>query len=159
MDHQAGRMLDTVSMSIAGIWQRIGADTQIGEAAALCLRRSKAGPRVLLVTCRRSGRWIVPQARVGEGEDAAETACHAAWRQAGVRASPERRMPLGIFDALRPCCADPNDVWRVHAFLVGVRRLADSYPQSADRERRWFTPQEAAQRVLEPGLKTILGRL
>jgi hypothetical protein len=40
-----------------------------------------------------------------------------------------------------------------------VRELKSAYPEVDQRERRWFTPAEAADLVDEPDLKAILRSL
>jgi hypothetical protein len=40
-----------------------------------------------------------------------------------------------------------------------VKGLAEDFPERGERERRWFSPKKAAQRVDEPELKELLRRL
>jgi hypothetical protein len=41
-------------------------------------------------------------------------------------------------------------------FLLRVERQLDAWPEQAERETRWFSPEEAAELVAEPELAAIL---
>jgi hypothetical protein len=41
-------------------------------------------------------------------------------------------------------------------FAMRVLGLEEAWPEKSERERRWFTPTEAAAAVDEPDLKAIL---
>ena len=45
---------------------------------------------------------------------------------------------------------------RVKVFLLRVERQLESWPEQAERETRWFSPEEAADLVAEPELATLL---
>ena len=44
----------------------------------------------------------------------------------------------------------------VRVFLMDADSLRPDFPEARQRKRRWFSPQDAARRVVEPGLKEIL---
>lgn len=44
----------------------------------------------------------------------------------------------------------------VAVFPLHVEKLKKTFPESEERERRWFTPAEAVPMVAESGLKRIL---
>ena len=46
--------------------------------------------------------------------------------------------------------------WR---FVMRVERLLEEWPEATQRERRWFSPAEAAGLVQEEGLGALLRRL
>ena len=65
------------------------------------------------------------------------------------------RIPAGIMPASRgrrdrvtPCS--------VRVFPLRVDRLLDEWPERRQRQRRWFSPAEAAMAVEEGGLVTLL---
>ncbi len=44
----------------------------------------------------------------------------------------------------------------VRVFLMDAEHLRTDFPESQQRRRRLFTPQDAARQVAEPGLREIL---
>jgi len=44
----------------------------------------------------------------------------------------------------------------VMVYPVRVKALAGTYPEEAERRRKWFSPRKAAQKVAEPELARIL---
>ena len=58
-------------------------------------------------------------------------------------------MPItGPRDRVTPCS--------VRVFPLRVERLLDDWPERRQRQRRWFSPAEAALAVEEGGLVTLL---
>ncbi|WP_366524286.1 NUDIX hydrolase [uncultured Roseobacter sp.] len=126
------------------------------QVAALCFRETKKGKKVLLVTSRGTGRWIVPKGWPIKGLDDPDAALQEAWEEAGVKSAEVEADPVGHYDYDK--LGDSGEVTPVKAqvYLAEVETLAESYPEDHQRERRWFTPDEAAARVREPELKAIL---
>ncbi|MTH33456.1 NUDIX domain-containing protein [Paracoccus limosus] len=125
------------------------------QVAALC--RDAQG-QVLLVTSRDTGRWILPKGWPMAGRSLAEAAAQEAWEEAGVRGSVEQA-EIGTYhyDKLQDRgFAIPVQV-RVYA--MSVDELAERYPESKERKRRWFAPARAAEMVAEVGLQALLRRL
>lgn len=132
------------------------ADTAMTQFAAICYRTTpKKGCEVLLITSRDTGRWVIPKGWPMKGKTGAECALQEAFEEAGVEGRPDPG-PIGIYSydkvlgdgALQPCV--------VSVFPVAVARLKNNFPERAERDRRWFTPQKAAQKVAEPELQALL---
>lgn len=126
------------------------------QVAALCLE--PGGDRLLLITSRDTGRWVIPKGWPMRKRSLPGTALREAWEEAGVQGSAGRK-ELGryYYDKRRDHgFAVPVEV-RVYGILV--RALADSFPEVGQRERRWFTPEEAAGLVAEEGLQQLIGRV
>lgn len=128
----------------------------MAQNAALCFRMTKKrGAEVLLVTSRDTGRWIIPKGWPMKGKSGAECALREAFEEAGV----EGRLvadTVGIYSydkvmddgSLQPCV--------VSVYPVEVTRLKSNFPERGQRERRWFSPKNAARKVAEPELRSIL---
>lgn len=129
------------------------------QVAALCYRQTRKGKRILLITSRRSGRWIVPKGWPINGLHDSNAALREAWEEAGVKHAKVTDTPIGSFeyDKFR----SNGDVTPVQAqvYAAEVHKLEDAYPEDHQRIRRWFTPDEAAHVVSEPQLKEMLLRL
>jgi 8-oxo-dGTP pyrophosphatase MutT (NUDIX family) len=79
-----------------------------------------------------------------------------AWEEAGVRAVKVTPKPVGHYTydkVMKDGAVTPIEA---AVYTVHVSDLADIYPEHSQRERRWFEPAEAATRVAEPKLRTIL---
>ena len=70
------------------------------QTAALCLRDSRKGPEVLLVSSLTSKRWILPKGWPMEGRTLAQAALQEAWEEAGVTGVVETA-PMGHFSLIR----------------------------------------------------------
>jgi 8-oxo-dGTP pyrophosphatase MutT (NUDIX family) len=127
------------------------------QFAALCYRRTKKEGRleILLVTSRDTGRWVIPKGwpmGAKPGHTVAET---EAREEAGVKGIVEHE-PLGTFSygkTLEEGIVLPCEV-QVHA--LEVTGSAKDYKEKGVRRLEWVTPEAAAARVAEPGLKKII---
>jgi len=142
-------------------WRRaigmmLGLRPEAMQVGAVC--RDPVTGQVLLVTSRGTGRWVIPKGWPMEGRTLSGAAAQEAWEEAGVRGRVESE-ELGRYyyeKVQEQGFSVPVDV---RVFLLLVDSQADRFPESAQRQRRWFTPQEAAGMVAEPGLKQILNKL
>lgn len=125
------------------------------QFAALCYRLKGNKVQILLVTTRRTGRWIVPKGWPIDGLTPQKSAAQEAWEEAGVVGHAEGR-PLGLFsytkmldeDEMLPCVA--------MIYAVKVKSLARDFPEQGQRKRKWFSRKQAANMVGEPELARIL---
>ncbi|MDF1728046.1 MAG: NUDIX hydrolase [Sulfitobacter sp.] len=126
------------------------------QVAALCYKETKDGKRVLLITSRDTGRWIVPKGWPMKGKEDHEAALQEAWEEAGVRRADIEEDPVGYYDYDKGLEDGDAVPVRAQVYLTKVRNLSNDYPEVEERERAWVSPQEAANLVDEPDLKEIL---
>jgi len=127
------------------------------QYAALCYRRTKKDGQleILLLTSRDTGRWVIPKGwPMGSkaGYTVAET---EALQEAGVKGIVEHD-PLGCFGygkAMPEGLVLPCEV-QVHA--MEVTGSVKNFKEKGERKLEWVSPQAAAERVAEPGLKKII---
>lgn len=126
------------------------------QVAALCL--DKKGEKLLLITSRDTGRWVIPKGWPMRKRSLSGTALQEAWEEAGVEGSVGRdEIGRYHYDKGRDHgFAIPVDV---RVFAIHVRDLADRFPEAGQRERRWFTPEDAAGLVAEEGLQALILRV
>ena len=126
------------------------------QYAALPWRRWPDGTvKVLIITSRETRRWVIPKGWPMKHRAPAEAAAQEAYEEAGVIGDPDPH-PVGQYaygKRLRDGTVQDVTV-QVFALEVLVEQLA--FPERAQREKLWATPAEAAERVDEPALKTIL---
>ena len=129
------------------------------QVAALPVRRDGSGRwRVLLVTSRDTGRWVVPKGWPMDGLKPWKAAAVEALEEAGAEGAISNS-PLGTFDYPKRLPGGRTLPCRVTLYPLEVTRLRKSWKERDERRRRWFAPKSAAKRVDEPELSGILRAL
>jgi 8-oxo-dGTP pyrophosphatase MutT (NUDIX family) len=126
------------------------------QIAAMPVRRTSLGDiEILLLTSRGTGRWVIPKGwpmrKIGLGESAAREA----YEEAGVRGEIRPDTPIGTYRYFKSMAWGTLDIG-VDVFVLHVDLQAEQWPEQAERETRWFSPEEAADLVVEPELAAIL---
>ncbi len=122
------------------------------QSAAIPYRHRKGKLEVLLITSRKKKRWIIPKGIVEPTLGAPDSAAKEAWEEAGVAGiiHPE---PLGVYT---------YEKWggrcTVTVYTLKVETEFAHWPEE-DRNREWVSVQEAASRVREKDLKTMIRSL
>lgn len=125
------------------------------QFAALCYRVVKGKIEILLVTSRRSKRWITPKGWPIDGKTPSESALTEAWEEAGVigKVNP---VGVGLF-SYQKLVEDKGELPCVAmVYPVKVKSLASKFPEKGQRKRKWFSRKQAAARVTESELAHIL---
>jgi len=125
------------------------------QVAALPVVVMDGGIRVMLVTSRDTGRWVLPKGWPVKRLPPHVAAAREAWEEAGLRGEVSPR-PVGAYrydkrlggGALQPC--------EVSVFPMSVAEERTDWPEREERSRRWMTPGEAARAVDERGLAALL---
>lgn len=128
------------------------------QVGAIPFRRRPDGTLdVLLVTSRQTRRWVIPKGWPWPDRQDAYAAAEEAWEEAGVLGQPNLECQ-GTFTYEKRRRNDNIPV-RVSVYLLEVTDEVDSWPESRQRERKWFSLAEAALLVQEPDLRDIFLRL
>ncbi len=125
------------------------------QFAALPIRMAEAaGPEILLITSRDTGRWVIPKGWPIPGLSGAATAAVEAYEEAGIEGHVHDT-PLGTYRydkrtrrRLIPC--------EVTVFPMRVDVERDDWPERAERRTLWVEGDEAADLVDEPGLAALM---
>ncbi len=126
------------------------------QFAALCYRvEKKSKTKVLLVTSRTSGRWIVPKGWPMDDRTPTESAVIEAWEEAGVHGKAEPGC-VGIYSYEKELDTGVMLPVIVAVFGVRVEKLDNDYAEATQRERKWVSPKKAARMVDEPDLALML---
>ena len=110
---------------------------------------------ILLVTSRDTGRWVLPKGNLMVGIAPHRAAAREAEEEAGVRGTIARK-PLGRFPYRKWRSAKRFEMAKVDVFALKVGKELDTWKEQAQRERRWFPREEAAQMADEPELRALL---
>lgn len=127
------------------------------QFAALCYSTEYDRTRVLLISSRRTGRWIIPKGWPVEGQTPADCALAEAWEEAGVVGKVTGGC-LALYSYAKELEDENTLPCAVMVYPVKVRELADKFPEAGQRKRKWMAPKRAADRVDEPELAHLLRR-
>ncbi|HEY8381951.1 MAG TPA: NUDIX hydrolase [Microvirga sp.] len=128
------------------------------QVAALPFRVGADGRvEILLVTSRETGRWIVPKGWPMKGKTAFESAAQEAYEEAGVKGLIGD-VPLGQYTYWKRK-ADHFLFCTVDVFALHVTAQLDTWREKGQRQSGWFSVEDAASRVLEPALGSIIQEL
>jgi len=132
--------------------KKTGMRTQFG---ALCYRMRKGKPEVLLVTSRRTRRWIIPKGWPMDGMSPAQGAAREAYEEAGVEGKVFD-FSWGAFTYTKRLSETNHLPCAVLVYPLKVKKIHDSYPEKSERKRKWMRPADAAKKVDEAGLAQML---
>lgn len=152
-------MTEALKKAWTGLVQPIFRRPTERQVAALCYRDTDNGRQVLLITSRDTGRWILPKGWHMKGKQPAEAALQEAWEEAGVKKDADLQGTIGNFQYDKQFDEGDSALVEVEVFSVRTETLADKYPEAHERDREWFSPEEAANLVDEPGLKRLLRKI
>jgi 8-oxo-dGTP pyrophosphatase MutT (NUDIX family) len=124
------------------------------QVAALPLRRAKGVTEILLVTSRDTGRWIIPKGWRAKGIRGCKAAAKEAKEEAGVKGKIERKA-AGRYRYIKRA-ANAERIIDVAVFVLSVRKECKRWPEQHERRRAWFEASDAAVRVQEPELASII---
>ena len=125
------------------------------QVAALPVRREADGSvRVLLVTSRETGRWVIPKGWPWPDCEDYVAAAEEAREEAGVLGRVESQ-PLGSFIYEKRRSSGPELV-RADVYVIEVASLLDSWPEQGERQRAWFTLEDATDVVSDHELRHLL---
>lgn len=124
------------------------------QVAALCYRTA---PRleILLVTSRETRRWVTPKGWPMKGKSDHAAAAVEAFEEAGVDGVVAEQA-LGTFGYDKVLKSTEIRAVTAALYPLEVVILRDQWPEKGQRERRWFTPAEAAETVQEPELAALI---
>ncbi len=125
------------------------------QFAALCYRIVRDKPQILLVTSRKSKRWILPKGWPMDGLTPSQSAAQEAWEEAGVVGKAMDRC-LGLYSYNKVLDPVGNFPCVALVYPIRVKSLLNDFPEKKQRRRKWFSPKKAAARVNEPELARIL---
>ncbi len=125
------------------------------QVAALCWRRSGKGLRVLLITSRDTGRWVIPKGWPMRNRTLAEAAAREAFEEAGLRGDISATS-IGIYTYVKTLADTRRVLCVVRIFPLEVREMLRKYPETGQRRSKWLSPQKAARRVREHDLAVLI---
>ena len=139
----------------------MGTDTKVDpvlrQVGALPFRRRRKSKaiEILLVSSRRTGRWIIPKGHVDPARDDRSMARLEAFEEAGVTGKMPKR-PIGTFDYLKYYDDGRIVDSRVTVFPLAVADIHDDWPEKSQRARIWVDLHSASEMVEEAELAGLI---
>lgn len=133
-----------------------GKDRIARQIAALPLSLDRKGNwKVLMVTSRDSGRWVMPKGWEMNGRKPWHAAEIEALEEAGAIGTISPK-PIGRYHYKKGLPGAKSVQCCVTLYPMRVEKLNRRWKERKQRKRRWFSPAKAAQRVDEPELRDLL---
>lgn len=129
------------------------------QIAALPMRWNDKGDfRVLMVTSRDTGRWIMPKGWTMDGKKPWTAAEIEALEEAGAVGYIGKDV-IGSYTYKKKLDDGSTLKCEVDVYPMVVEKLRRNWKERGQRKRRWFTAKAAAKRVSEPKLAKLLKSL
>lgn len=125
------------------------------QYAALPYRIGSAGPEILLITSRDSGRWIIPKGWPIAGLTASQSAAREALEEAGVTGEIGVKS-IGRYRYDKRLPDNTTKLCTVEVFPLKVTRQRNTWPEQHQRRREWLRVEEASELVSETGLRPLI---
>ncbi len=125
------------------------------QYAALPYQLRGRDPWVLLISSRRTRRWIIPKGWPMDGRRPHEAAAIEAEEESGV-VGEIAEQPLGSYRYLKEVKAGQALAVQVLVFPLAVERQAEVFKEQGQRTASWFRYRHAASLVAEPALRRLI---
>ncbi len=113
--------------------------------------------RVLLITSRGTGRWVLPKGWPDTADATnADTARREAFEEAGIHGEIVGLKEVGAYRYQQTGKDGVAATCRVGVFALRVSGLAKTWPEKGQRVLRWCAPKQGARLVQEPELAALL---
>lgn len=116
---------------------------------------SDGDPRFLLITSRETKRWVIPRGNAVPGLPPHQSAAQEAYEEAGLTGLVEAQ-EIGTYRFDKRRKDGSIEEANVHVFPLRTTIQSGEWPERKERDTRWFTREEAAAAVDEPGLKALI---
>ncbi len=106
--------------------------------------------RLVLITSRKSERWIIPKGYVEKGLTPAESAAKEAYEEAGL---------IGVVhhkEAGQYRYSKFGKLFSVQVYPLFIETMLDEWDEMHDRRRKLVTPSEAIEMVCHEDLRRII---
>jgi 8-oxo-dGTP pyrophosphatase MutT (NUDIX family) len=128
------------------------------QVAALPVRTTAGGDlEILVITSRRTGRFIIPKGWPMKGRSDDDAAAIEAREEAGLVGKVGRK-PIGSYTYWKRL-SDRFRLVKVHVYLLKVSRQLEVWQEKKSRHMAWLSPADAALLVDEPQLIAMINKL
>jgi 8-oxo-dGTP pyrophosphatase MutT (NUDIX family) len=125
------------------------------QAGALCYRVQNGKVQYLLITTRRSGKWMTPKGNMMSGKPAHKVAEIEAFEEAGALGKIKNDC-VGEF-VYTSKSRKSRGPTLIALYPLKVKMTLDKFPERKQRRRKWFSRKKAISMVKNKELAQILG--
>jgi 8-oxo-dGTP pyrophosphatase MutT (NUDIX family) len=136
---------------------RAGAPQGVRQSGAIPYTVVQGQAVFLIVTSRRTGRWIFPKGAPIEGMTPWEVAAFEAMEEAGIEGEIESD-PIGSYRTIKTV-GIRRTVIEVDMYPMRLVRQLDQWPEMRQRHRHWAILPEAKRLLSEPRLAELAAKL
>ncbi len=111
----------------------------------------------MLVTGRRSGRWMIPKGWPMIGKSLADSAAQEAFEEAGIKGRIDPR-PIGTFRHVKRRLLLGELEVDIQVHPLAVESELGDWPEREERKRKWFSLKSAAAEVDSDELRRLIVR-
>ena len=113
------------------------------------------GLRILLVTSRETGRWVLPKGWPMARKKPHAAAAREAMEEAGVTGKIGKTS-IGSYHYVKRLKDAAELTCLVNVYPLEVARQLKRWPEQRQRTAQWFAPEDAALAVHEPPLAALI---
>lgn len=124
------------------------------QYAALPWRREGDGISILLLTSRETRRWVAPKGWPMFGCEPPACAAQEAFEEGGIRGRTSDL--IGTYEYDKRLKDGSARTLTVEVYPLEVEVELEAWPEKFERKRQWFSIEDAAQSVDEPGLADLI---
>lgn len=126
------------------------------QAAALPYRFEDGKLKVMIVTSRRTGRWVFPKGSMGKAKEW-QAAAQEAYEETGVSGSVDHK-PLGRYVSLK---VRGKDAWHVDVALypLKIEKFHKKFPEKKERKRKLVSMKRARKMLSQPEMAQLVEAL
>ncbi len=125
------------------------------QIGALCYKITDKDLKFLLITSRRSKRWIIPKGWKVEKMSNRKSVALEAWEEAGVQGRVSDRS-IGTYYYRKRSSKNDFLTCAVRVFALEVKASKKKFPERGQRKLKWLNAPVAIDVVAEPELKTVI---
>jgi 8-oxo-dGTP pyrophosphatase MutT (NUDIX family) len=125
------------------------------QYAALPYRLQGGEVQIMLITSRRTRRWVIPKGWPIAGLKPQDAAAREAAEEAGIVGQVAER-PIGSYRYVKRLKGERALPIQVIVFPFRVDDQIPAFREEGQRLLRWLSYQEAASRIAEPSLRRLI---
>jgi 8-oxo-dGTP pyrophosphatase MutT (NUDIX family) len=130
----------------------------IRQAGAIPFKYEAGDLRVLLITSRGAGRWVIPKGWIEDGASAAQAAAQEAFEEAGITGLIDET-PLGSFEYNKRLGSGAKKLAMVEVYALRVEKQLKKWPERSERRFKWMDVSSALRLLEYPGMAALFQTL
>lgn len=123
------------------------------QSGVIPYRKNEGVLEILLITSIRKKKWIIPKGYIEFNLSPFESAKKEAFEEAGIIGSNET-FELGTVELKKGI-----GLTHMKIFSMEVIKILEDYPEKDVRKRKWFSAEEASQKVTIPEIPGMIDSL